>query len=336
MRLIRATFLFTIFLWIFCLPPLAADGLVSLNVNIPAGKWKGIRLKNLPKDTGIAVQIVSSGEIVVALVDSKGYQRFSQTPQTLFLGLVERKLGFAVSIPTKGDYFVILDNRSGQEPRTVRVTIRAARAAADQTKAAGEVLRNFERDLHKFFVFDPFPMDIKKCGEPKAFVSTSEIVLCAEYVQHLYDILKDQERTKDALSFSIFHEVARMLLSKWNHPSSANEESADEFATVLMIMLNQKERVTAIAEYFIKNPTASETLLNLFGDNRHPLSLPRARKILDWLKDPQLVYRWQKVLVPHMQTALLKRLQQHPTPWTDLPLIEKELFQRSNKSKTTL
>jgi hypothetical protein len=333
MRSLCKVILVTICLWALSLSSVAADGLVSLNVNIPPGKWKGIRLRNLPKDAGVAVQVVSSGEIVVALVDSKGYQRFSETSRPLFLGQVEKKLAFAVSIPAKGDYFVVLDNRSGKEPRMVTVTVRAARAGAGQTKAAEEILRKFEQQLHQLFVFDPFPIGIQQCGAPKAFVDTSGIVLCAEYVQHLYDILKDQERTKDALSFSIFHEVARMLLSKWNHPFSANEEVADEFATVLMVMLNQKERVIAIAEYFVKNPSASETLLNLFRDDRHPLSVQRARNILSWVRDPQLAHKWQKLLVPHMQTTLLKRLQQQPTPWTDLPLVEKELFERTNRSK---
>ena len=110
----------------------------------------------------------------------------------------------------------------------------------------------------------------------------------------------------------------------------------DEFATVLMVMLNQKQRATATAEYFIKNPTASETLFNLFGDSGHPLSVPRAQNILDWAKDPQLVREWQKFLVPHMQTTLLQRLRQKPTSWTDLSLVEKELAQRSTRSKTPI
>jgi hypothetical protein len=50
-------------------------------------------------------------------------------------------------------------------------------------------------------VFDPFPIGTKKCGAPKAFVGPSGIILCTEYVHHLSDLLKDPERTKDALSF---------------------------------------------------------------------------------------------------------------------------------------
>jgi hypothetical protein len=33
-----------------------------------------------------------------------------------------------------------------------------------------------------------------------------------------------------------------------------------------------------------------------------------------------------------MQTSLLKRLKAKPTPWTDLPLVEKELAKRNKKA----
>jgi hypothetical protein len=324
----------TIFLWMLCLSSAAAEGLARLNVDIPPGKWKAIRLRNLPKDAVLAVQVVSNGEVAVALVDSKNYQGYAATPRPLFLGRVEKQLSFSVSIPATDDYFVVLDNRLGQDPRAVTVTVRAARASAGQKKSAEEILTKFERQLHQIFVFDPFPVGTKKCGAPKAFVDTSGIVLCEEYVHHLYDTLKDPERTRDALSFSIFHEVSRMLLSQWNYPSFADERVADEFATVLMIMVNQKNRAIAIAEYLVKNPSASETLQKLFGDERHPLSGQRANNILRWARDPQFARQWQKVLVPHMQTSLLKRLRQQPTSWTDSSLVERELSMRSSRRRT--
>ncbi len=45
-------------------------------------------------------------------------------------------------------------------------------------------------------------------------------------------------------------------------------------------------------------------------------------------KDPNLVHKWQTVFVPHMQRPILERLQEQPTPWTDLALVEKELAAR--------
>jgi len=337
MRSIPTTILFTIFLWILWLSSAMAEGLATVNLDIPPGKWKPIRLSNLPKDAAVAVQVVSNGEIAVALVDSKGYQRFSEASRPLFLGRVEKRLSFSLSIPVGGDYFLVLDNRSGREPRAVTVTVRAARGDASQTKSAEEVLKDFEVQLHQFFVFQPFPVGIKKCGSPKAFLGASGIWLCEGYVHHLYDLLKDKQRTMDTLSFSLFHEVARILLVQWGHPSPDSEKVADEFATVLMVMFNQKQRIVATADYFARNSSASEMFSKIFFDHRHPLSAERAKDILNWItRDTELVSKWQKVLVPHMQTALLKKLRQQPTPWTDLPLVEKELADRSSRKKVPI
>jgi hypothetical protein len=333
---VGATALFTIILCMLLFSSAAAEGLARVNLDISPGKWKSIRLRNLPKDTVLAVQVVSNGEIAVALLDSQSYQRLSKTPRPLFLGRVEKQLAFSVSIPAKDDYFVVLDNRSGQESRAVTVTVRAARAGAGQKKSAEDILRRFEQQLHQIFVFDPFPTGVRQCGTPKAFAGTSGIVLCTEYVHHLYNILKDQQKAKDALSFSIFHEVARLLLSQWNPPSSASENAADDFATVLMIMVNQRERAIATAEYFVKNPSASETLRELFGGDPHPISAVRAQNILNWARDPEHARKWQEILVPHMQTSFLKKLRQQPTPWTDLSLVEKELVERTSKRKTAI
>jgi hypothetical protein len=74
----------------------------------------------------------------------------------------------------------------------------------------------------------------------------------------------------------------------------------------------------------------------LFQDERHRLSPERANNVLVWTKDQELVHKWQELLVPHMQTTLLKRLQQRPTPWTDLPLVEKELANRNSGKKIPL
>ena len=329
MRINRVTILLATCLWMLWASSTPAKGPVLLNVDIPAGKWKGIRLRNLPKDAVVAVQVESSDEILVALMDSKSFQRFSKTSRPLFLGQVEKKLAFTVSIPRAGDHFLVFDNRTGAQSRAVTVTIRAARGSADQMDAANKIFKEFERQFHQIFVFDPIPIAIKQCGTAKTFVDAPGVVLCGEYVHHLYDTLEDREKTKEALTFSLFHEVGRVLLSKWDHPFANKEKEVDQFATVLLVMLNQKESLRNTAEFFVKNPSVSVTLQRLFQDNRHPLSAERAQDILDWLKDMKLVRQWQKILVPHMQTPLLEKLKLHPTPWTDISLVEEELAKRS-------
>lgn len=315
--------------------PVLADSIAKLSADIQGGKWKSVRLRDLPKDTVLAVKVESNGEMVVSFLDYRNYQSFSKTSRPLFQGIVKKRLSFSIVIPSKGDYFIVLDNRSGKEPRIVGLMVIAAKGSVDRIKSAEEDLRRFESQLHQIFIFDPFPIGIKQCGSPKAFVDESGIFLCTEYVHHLYEILKDFGRTKDVLSFSIFHEAARILLTKWDHPSSDIEEMADELATVLMVMFNQEERVIDIGEYLVKNPSICESMEKIFQDERHPLSFDRAQNLLNLMRDPNnLALKWQNFLVPHMQTILLRILKIKPTPWTNLPLVEKELLKRSSKNKT--
>jgi len=318
----------TLWVCILCYSTQAAKGPVILNVTVPPGQWKALKLRNLPKGAFVAVKIESSSEITVAFVDTSDYQKLPHPKRPLMLGKVEKRLTFSVSIPAAGNYFVVLTNHRSRGPQEVRLTVSAARGSVDQKEAADKILRTFERQLHRIFVFDTFPIGVEKCGEPKAFAETSGIVLCAEYVYHLYNTINDTEKTKDALSFSLFHAVGHTLLAKWNYPFSASKEVADEFATVLMVMLNQKERAVGAAGYIVENPSVANAMMKLFQDDRHLLSMDRAHNVLRLVKDPQLARRWQKVLVPHMQTPLLKRLLRKPTVWTDLPLIEKELKAR--------
>ena len=322
------TILLTFWFLLICLNAFAASGPVAVNVDIQAGDSKAIKLRNLPKNAVVAVKVESDGNIIVVILDSANYLKFPGNHRPLFVGKVQKRLAFSVTIPATDHYYLVLDNRTGRKSRAVKVMVNAARSSSDQIEAANKILKNFEQQLHKVFVFDPFTFEAKQCGEPKAFIQGSGIVLCTEYVQHLYEALKDKQMAQNALAFSIFNEIARVLLSEWNHPLAAQEETVNEFATVLMVMVNQEQRVTAISENFIKNPSVPKALTKKLRDHRHPLSAKQAQKILAWLRNPELVRKWQKVLVPHMQTTLLERLYQRPTNWTDLSLVKKELASR--------
>jgi hypothetical protein len=332
MKSLFRTVLFSLFSLLLWVSAFAASGPITVNVDVPSGQWKAARLKNLPKDAMVAVQVESSGEILVALIHAKAFQNSPDNLRPLFTGRVERKLSFSVAVAEKGDHFLLFDNRRGTESRAVTVTLQAAQAEKDRTQAAGAILGEFEKQLHRLFVFDPFPMGVKQCGVPRAFAEEPGVFLCTEYVSHLYEALRDQEKAKDFLSFSIFHEVARQLLQKWNHPEAGKDEGVDEFAVVLMVMLNQKSRALGAADFVVKNPSAFNTMSKLFQDDRYPLSAKRGRSVLDWAKDSTLPKKWQSFLVSHLQTALLKRLKQKPTSWTDLSRVEKELATRDKKA----
>ena len=100
---------------------------VSLSVEVPPGKWKAVRLRALPQDAVVAVRAETSGEVMLAFLDTEDYTRFPAPARPLFNGRVEKRIAFALRMPAAGDYFVVLDNRLGNESQTVAVRIQAAR-----------------------------------------------------------------------------------------------------------------------------------------------------------------------------------------------------------------
>lgn len=108
--------------------PALAEGPVALNFDIPGGKVKTIRLRNLPQGAVVAVMVECSAAVMVALIDSAAFQQGQlDSSRALFLGQVDRRLSFSVTIPKKSHYLLVFDNRSGDQARAVRVMIRATR-----------------------------------------------------------------------------------------------------------------------------------------------------------------------------------------------------------------
>lgn len=108
-------------------------GPMILSVAVPPGKWKALRLRNLPKDAAIACRVQASGEVMVSFLDADDYKQFPVMARPLFSGRVERQIAFSLRIPTAGHYYVVFDNRSGMESRRVTLTIRAARGKPKDT-----------------------------------------------------------------------------------------------------------------------------------------------------------------------------------------------------------
>lgn len=320
-------------------PPFARAAEATLNVDLAARQWRAVRLKSLPQGAVVAVEARTSGPIGVAFVDAAGYRRLPALARPLFRGEARRRVAFSVTISATGDHYVVLDNRAGADVRAVEVTVRARRgqrslpspapeASDPDLDAADEKLREFQRDLGRLLVFDPFPIDARACGTPNAFAGDFGVVLCREYAQHLYAALGDRQKAGDALLFALFHEVAHVLLRQWAYPFYDNEDVADEMAAALLVLLGQRGRLAAKAEYFAGNPALAEALAKIHRDDRHSLSPQRARNLLRWAEDPDLLRRWQTVFVPRLQTAALERLAARPPAWADAALVARTLAER--------
>jgi len=111
------------------LPNCAYAAEAALTVEVPAGQFKRARLTNLPKDAVLAVLVQTSarGKLIVNLINERAFQNPSKPEEPVFMGSVERRLSFTVTIPETGNYFLVLDNRRGAETQKIRLGIRAER-----------------------------------------------------------------------------------------------------------------------------------------------------------------------------------------------------------------
>jgi hypothetical protein len=104
----------------------------AMTVEVPAGQFKSLRLRNLPKDAVMAVGVQTNGKLLLVLVNEEDYKRFPKPEEPIFMGSVDRRLSFTVTIPAAGHYFLVFDNRRGQEAQKVKFALRAERGRAPQ------------------------------------------------------------------------------------------------------------------------------------------------------------------------------------------------------------
>lgn len=122
----------------------AKEGAATLNREVAAGRWSGVRLRRLPRDTTLALELQIDGPVRVLLLSQKEYLRFHQGVQAtrpLFEGSTSTRLSFSVRIPESGDYYLVIDNRQAKRARDFQLKIRAtapsAPGAPGPTKAEG-------------------------------------------------------------------------------------------------------------------------------------------------------------------------------------------------------
>ncbi len=317
----------------------AASGEASFMIDVPPGKWKALKIRHLPQTTKVGVATTATSPVFIIFLDEENYSHYPRVTRPLFQGRIKTKLGFSVTIPDSGNYYVVFDNREGVRESSIAMTVKASHTRAtnkadlrERLDTVEENLQVFQTRLTRALRFDPVTIDVQTCQAAETFRrdGPKRLTLCAEYADILFKALRDRRRTKDALLFSLFHAMGRALLRQWKEPFPDDVETGDEFATVLMVLFKLNDRVASTAAFFTSNPNAADGFTKVFPHNAHPLTRKRAQDVLAWVQDSTLLPKWQPILLPHMQTALLRQLQQRPEAWTDVALVTKELQSRKD------
>ena len=294
-------------LFVLIRPESADSRVLTTEVSVSAGKWSLIRLLNTPEKARIDIDITSDGNISVFLLGHDANGKPLPTNQALHRVRGSGALKFSAIANKAGTYFLVLDNRQGSDPRSLNVSadITAGKSAKSGTLA--QAIASLKAKLRQAFIFNELQIDVAACGKVNSFSGPKRVLICAEHIEMIKQKLKSKEKIRDALLFVILHEIGHVLLRQWDYPFYANEEVADEIATVLMVLFNEQRAVRTQADFFASHSADAEAAIKKTRDDRHPLSVQRARNILRWLGDTELVAKWQKILVPHMQTRSTSR-----------------------------
>jgi len=317
--------------------------LVNQTLAVPAGRFASYKL-SLKQGTVISAAFTVDGgldnKVNVLLLDLNNFQRYSSQQQFSAFkgtaGTIQGIANYTFKIPETNLYYLLIDNRrSGLFSRNVTIySFAILPEPTDDSLKQQRGLQTLYQQLKQLFVFQDFRIALRHCGLENAFSDrrTGSITLCKE----LAEKLSGQGLSK-AMGFVLFHELGHSLLNLWGYPLSDNEDVADEFATVFMLLAKQDDMALEAAHWWAsETPRAQkeQAIAKLWQDDRHTLSPQRARNIVRWLNQRDALLRqWQKVFVPNMQINALAALEKSTDNWIDHDLIRSELIKRNPAQK---
>jgi hypothetical protein len=110
-------------------PPRPKLAQAAVNVDVPAGQHRNIRLKNLPKGVQIAMAAQADGPARLWLLDEADFRRWPSPERPAAVVHVERVASASVGVPVAGDWYLVVDNTQGTETRKLKLVVGAARGA---------------------------------------------------------------------------------------------------------------------------------------------------------------------------------------------------------------
>jgi hypothetical protein len=242
------------------------------------------------------------------LLDLANFQRFEAGQQFSYFtggsgGEIHTSTSYRFSVPSDNIYYLIMDNRAALTSRNV--WINASKIVGGETEESKQIHEAYSRlyyeTLKKLFFFEDFDIYIQMCGTANAF-SSPDIYMCRE----LYDLLAEQG-VPEVIGFVFLHEAAHSLLNVWDYPLYDNEDAADELATALLLLADQKSAALTAAKWWAGQGSKAEALSKIWMDDRHTVSPQRARNIINWVNnEEELTRRWLHLLIPKFTDEALE------------------------------
>ena len=289
----------------------ATQTIVSTREIVPGTQLKGYPV-SLEAGSKLTVRIEVNGglnsAIQIWLVDLASFERLKYKQQfqswPAGSGRIVNGAHYTFIAPTTNVYYVVLDNRANLFNRNVVVRIeKSGTTPTPQSQQTGQIYNARYQGLKTMFKFPDFDVYVKSCGTENAS-SNPNITMCWELLDYY-----QQAGLSKADLFTFFHEAAHSLLNLWRYPGYDNEDTADEFATCLLILLHKEDSALEAAQWFASMDSNANIAAMPFLNDRHSLSEQRARNVIHWLNSRNdLLARWMRIMIPNMSDPMLRSL----------------------------
>lgn len=305
-------------------------------VEIRAGKTEQFSYNlNRGDRIDIEVQVLNKvfPDLSVYVCSERDMRLFTQKMQNGCRGVLKgkRSIEFQFPIPEQGRYFVVLDNTYSlmlKKKAGVSITLEVL-LLPEQKSEYSKIWNALYAGTLATFEVQEFDLRVEPCGKLNAFSKRDggHITFCSEL---FFEFI--QNHLEGAIAGVYFHELSHTLLNLWGLPGSHNEETADEFAIVMLYQIGIQEKAMDYIKWFAKKDSRREAENMIRVGDPHPLSIQRVRNVENILRDPRdLMARWNRLLYPRMTTKELHRIVDNPQRYENKRLAEDTLGQRGGE-----
>jgi len=301
-------------------PAFAAEKTLPIQLSLNAGQSKSAKLQNVHAGSVLSLAAEADCELWIDLKQVGPDQR-------LFASKMPLNWNTVIRVDQAGEYILYFHNRSAKICEfSGQLTVRLNAPASDKNSASFQKLSS---EIQKVFIAEDIQYRLTSCQANNSFARDSRVVLCREHLEKLQQDAASKEIAEHLILFTLMHETSHVLLTQWQYPFNSNEDVVDEFAVVLTKLMKKDAAIEAQADYFEQQPAQSEYEHILSNDDRHTLSIQRARNLRNWAADEALLARWMPLLIPHIQSNTLEGLRQTPNEKLAQRIIE-ELERRKH------
>lgn len=269
-------------------------------------------------------------DLSVYLVDAANIPLVRQNVLFQGQGVTKRNapLQLQLEVASPGPQYLVLDNRFANfvEKRVVFTLEIAGRLPPSKARAMQSSLQQAYSRLRQLFEFKDFNINVKPCGQSNAYSesATGDVTICTE-------ILDEMSNRAGAMQAVILHELGHTLMNLWGLPNYANEDDADQFATVMLLRQSDtgKQSLYEWMQWYSEHDSVAQARNMLARGDTHSLSIQRIRNIQGVMqKADEFVRRWNNVLYPRMTADALKAVIEKPASFDNMELARQELAKK--------